>query len=86
MSENKQTDALSKIASTSFAYLTKQVLVEVLKEKSISEKEILVVAMQYAIMDGSLVPEVILGIVAKVVIWVKIADNKEIHEESYNMH
>ncbi|GJR37035.1 reverse transcriptase domain-containing protein [Tanacetum coccineum] len=40
-SENKKADALSKIASTSFAHLNKQVLVEELKEKSIDEKEIL---------------------------------------------
>ncbi|GKD56545.1 reverse transcriptase domain-containing protein [Tanacetum coccineum] len=39
-SKNKKTDALSKIASTSFAHLSKQVLVEVLKEKSIQEKEV----------------------------------------------
>ncbi|GJX89219.1 reverse transcriptase domain-containing protein [Tanacetum coccineum] len=42
-SENKKVDALSKIASTSFAHLTKQVLVEVRKEKLIKEKEILAV-------------------------------------------
>ncbi|GJW20715.1 reverse transcriptase domain-containing protein [Tanacetum coccineum] len=42
-SENKKADTLSKIASTSFAHLTKQVLVEVLKEKSIEDKEILAV-------------------------------------------
>ncbi|GJS20363.1 reverse transcriptase domain-containing protein [Tanacetum coccineum] len=42
-SKNKKVDALSKIASTSFTNLTKQVLVEVLKEKSIKEKEILAV-------------------------------------------
>ncbi|GKB13733.1 reverse transcriptase domain-containing protein [Tanacetum coccineum] len=36
-SENKKADALSKIASTSFAHLNKQVLVEELKEKSINE-------------------------------------------------
>ncbi|GJR32148.1 hypothetical protein Tco_1108380 [Tanacetum coccineum] len=42
-SENKKADALSKIASTSFAHLTKQVLVEVLKEKSINESEVLTV-------------------------------------------
>ncbi|GKD02112.1 reverse transcriptase domain-containing protein [Tanacetum coccineum] len=42
-SENKKADAPSKIASTSFAHLTKQVLVEVLKEKSIKEREILAV-------------------------------------------
>ncbi|GKC04567.1 reverse transcriptase domain-containing protein [Tanacetum coccineum] len=42
-SENKKAYALSKIASTSFAHLSKQVLVEELKEKSISEVEILAV-------------------------------------------
>ncbi|GKD39904.1 reverse transcriptase domain-containing protein [Tanacetum coccineum] len=42
-SENKKVKALSKIASTSFAHLSKQVLVEELKEKSISEVEILAV-------------------------------------------
>ncbi|GKE42018.1 reverse transcriptase domain-containing protein [Tanacetum coccineum] len=40
-SENKKADALTKIASTSFAHLNKQVLVEELKEKTINEKEIL---------------------------------------------
>ncbi|GJZ44886.1 reverse transcriptase domain-containing protein [Tanacetum coccineum] len=39
-SKNKKIDALSKIASTSFAHLSKQVLVEILKEKSIQEKEV----------------------------------------------
>nr|GEU69689.1 reverse transcriptase domain-containing protein [Tanacetum cinerariifolium] len=38
-SKNKKVDALSKIASTSFAHLSKQVLVKVLKEKSIQERE-----------------------------------------------
>ncbi|GKD64336.1 hypothetical protein Tco_1306444 [Tanacetum coccineum] len=42
-SENKKVDALSKIASTSFAHLTKKVLVEELKEKSINEAEVLAV-------------------------------------------
>ncbi|GKD10603.1 reverse transcriptase domain-containing protein, partial [Tanacetum coccineum] len=42
-SENKKANTLSKIASTSFAHLTKQVLVETLKRKSIEEKEILVI-------------------------------------------
>ncbi|GJX60856.1 reverse transcriptase domain-containing protein [Tanacetum coccineum] len=42
-SENKKVDALSKIASTSFAHLSKQVLVEELKEKSINEKEVLAI-------------------------------------------
>ncbi|GJX59444.1 reverse transcriptase domain-containing protein [Tanacetum coccineum] len=41
--ENKRANALSKMASTSFAHLSKQVLVEELKEKSIDEKEVLAV-------------------------------------------
>nr|GEV12251.1 reverse transcriptase domain-containing protein [Tanacetum cinerariifolium] len=39
-SKNKKADDLSKIASTSFAHLSKQVLVEVLETKSITEKEV----------------------------------------------
>nr|GFB78402.1 reverse transcriptase domain-containing protein [Tanacetum cinerariifolium] len=39
-SKNKKADALSKIASTSFAHLSKQVLVEVLETKSITRKEV----------------------------------------------
>nr|GFA50003.1 reverse transcriptase domain-containing protein [Tanacetum cinerariifolium] len=39
-SMNKKADALSKIASTSFAHLSKQVLVEVLETKSITGKEV----------------------------------------------
>ncbi|GKC32406.1 reverse transcriptase domain-containing protein [Tanacetum coccineum] len=42
-SENKKADALSKIMSTNFAHLTKQVLVEELKENSINEAEVLAV-------------------------------------------
>nr|GEU84201.1 reverse transcriptase domain-containing protein [Tanacetum cinerariifolium] len=42
-SENKKANALSKITSTSFVHLIKQVLVEELKEKSISGVEILTV-------------------------------------------
>ncbi|GJX01711.1 reverse transcriptase domain-containing protein [Tanacetum coccineum] len=42
-SENKKADALSKITSTSFAHLTKQVLVEELNEKSVNEAEVLAV-------------------------------------------
>ncbi|GJW81223.1 reverse transcriptase domain-containing protein [Tanacetum coccineum] len=38
--KNKKVESLSKIASTSFAHLSKQVLVEVIKEKSIQEKEV----------------------------------------------
>ncbi|GKD25788.1 reverse transcriptase domain-containing protein [Tanacetum coccineum] len=41
--ENKKADALSKIASISFAHLSKQVLVEKLKEKSISATKVLAV-------------------------------------------
>ncbi|GKD12704.1 reverse transcriptase domain-containing protein, partial [Tanacetum coccineum] len=41
--KNKKADALSKIASTSFAHMSKQVLVKELKEKSIDEKEVLAV-------------------------------------------
>nr|GEX32582.1 reverse transcriptase domain-containing protein [Tanacetum cinerariifolium] len=41
--ENKKADALSKLASTSFAHLRKQVLAEELKEKSIDEREVLAV-------------------------------------------
>ncbi|GJW88013.1 reverse transcriptase domain-containing protein [Tanacetum coccineum] len=39
-SRNKKADALSKISSTSFAHLSKQVLVEILNEKSINRKEV----------------------------------------------
>nr|GFC16848.1 reverse transcriptase domain-containing protein [Tanacetum cinerariifolium] len=39
-SKKKKADALSKIASTSFAHLSKQVLVEVLETKSITRKEV----------------------------------------------
>nr|GEV36636.1 reverse transcriptase domain-containing protein [Tanacetum cinerariifolium] len=39
--ENKKADVLSKMTSTSFAHLSKQVLVEELKEKSIDEREVL---------------------------------------------
>nr|GEV87109.1 reverse transcriptase domain-containing protein [Tanacetum cinerariifolium] len=39
-SKNKKADALNKIASTSFTHLSKQVLVEVLENKSIKEKEV----------------------------------------------
>nr|GEV67735.1 reverse transcriptase domain-containing protein [Tanacetum cinerariifolium] len=42
-SENKKADALSKIASTSFAHLSKQVPVKELKEKSIRKVEILTI-------------------------------------------
>nr|GEV31638.1 reverse transcriptase domain-containing protein [Tanacetum cinerariifolium] len=44
---NKKVDALSKMESTSFAHLIKQVLVEELKEKSIGENEVLVVVEEW---------------------------------------
>nr|GEX40126.1 reverse transcriptase domain-containing protein [Tanacetum cinerariifolium] len=40
LSKNKKANTLSKIASTSFAHLSKQVLVEVLETKSITAKEV----------------------------------------------
>nr|GEX95517.1 hypothetical protein [Tanacetum cinerariifolium] len=43
ISKNKKEDALSKITSTSFAHLSKQVFINVLKEKSIQEKEVVTV-------------------------------------------
>nr|GFA39795.1 reverse transcriptase domain-containing protein [Tanacetum cinerariifolium] len=39
-SKNKKANALSKITSTSFAHLSKQILVEVLENKSIKDKEV----------------------------------------------
>ncbi|GJU68858.1 reverse transcriptase domain-containing protein [Tanacetum coccineum] len=42
-SKNKKADALSKISSTSFAHLSKQVLVAILKEKPIQKKEVMTV-------------------------------------------
>ncbi|GKB61676.1 reverse transcriptase domain-containing protein [Tanacetum coccineum] len=67
-SENKKADALSKIASTSFAHLSKQVLVEELKEKSTSAVEVLAVVEEEGdtwmttifkyLMDGTLSVEV----------------------------
>ncbi|GJT94149.1 reverse transcriptase domain-containing protein [Tanacetum coccineum] len=67
-SENKKADALSKITSTSFAHLSKQVLVEELKERSISAMEVLAVVEEERdtwmtpifkyLMDGTLLIEV----------------------------
>ncbi|GJX60773.1 reverse transcriptase domain-containing protein [Tanacetum coccineum] len=66
--ENKKEDALSKITSISFAHLSKQVLVEELKEKSISVVEVLAVVEEEGdtwmtpifkyLMDGTLPVEV----------------------------
>ncbi|XP_023768988.1 uncharacterized protein LOC111917544 [Lactuca sativa] len=40
ISENKRADALSKLASTCFDHLSKKVLVEVLRERSIDEQQV----------------------------------------------
>ncbi|XP_071924828.1 uncharacterized protein [Coffea arabica] len=40
-SQNRRTGALSKLASSSFAYLSKEVLVEVVKQKSIDHVQVL---------------------------------------------
>nr|GEW38985.1 reverse transcriptase domain-containing protein [Tanacetum cinerariifolium] len=63
-SKNTKADALSKIASTSFTHLSKQFLIEILKEKSIQEKEVTTVveearklrinARQYKLLEGVL--------------------------------
>ncbi|GJZ87954.1 hypothetical protein Tco_0659736 [Tanacetum coccineum] len=53
--ENKKADALSKIASTSFAHLNKEVLVEELKEKQINEKEMLTIVEEEGCMWMTLV-------------------------------
>ncbi|GJY25219.1 reverse transcriptase domain-containing protein [Tanacetum coccineum] len=88
-SENKKVDALSKIASTSFAHLSKQVLVEELKEKSISEVKILAVVEEEGdtwmtpifeyLKDETLPADVKKARVANYVL-------REIHEGSCSMH
>ena len=42
-SQNKRADALSKLASSSFAHLSKEVLVEVVKQKSIGQIHVLAI-------------------------------------------
>nr|GEY93175.1 hypothetical protein [Tanacetum cinerariifolium] len=51
--KNKKADALSKIASTSIAHLSKQVFVEILKEKSIQEKEMATVVEEEGPTEGN---------------------------------
>nr|GEU44676.1 reverse transcriptase domain-containing protein [Tanacetum cinerariifolium] len=75
-SKNKKADAMSKIASTSFAHLSKQVLVEVLKEKSVQEKEVATVVERsfrktWLRCVGPLQANYVI---------------REIHERSYSMH
>ncbi|GKB43014.1 reverse transcriptase domain-containing protein [Tanacetum coccineum] len=93
--ENKKVVALSKIASTSFAHLSKQVLVEELNEKSISEVEILAVVKEEG--DARMTPifeyltEETLPVDLKKARAVRrpLQANyvlREIHEGSYSMH
>ncbi|GJV20538.1 reverse transcriptase domain-containing protein [Tanacetum coccineum] len=94
-SENKKADALSNIASTSFAYLSKQVLVEELKEKSISTVEVLAVVEEEGdtwmnpifkyLMDGTLPAEVKKARVVKRPLQANYV-LREIHEGSCSMH
>ncbi|XP_071918830.1 uncharacterized protein [Coffea arabica] len=42
-SQNKRTDALSKLASSSFAHLSQEVLLEVIKQKSIDQLQVLAI-------------------------------------------
>nr|GFC28321.1 reverse transcriptase domain-containing protein [Tanacetum cinerariifolium] len=93
-SKNKKADALSKIASTSFAHLSKQVLVEVLETKSITGKEVTaearkirLKARQYELMEGILYKRSFLTP------WLRCVGPfqaeyviKEIHEGSCSMH
>nr|GEX69847.1 reverse transcriptase domain-containing protein [Tanacetum cinerariifolium] len=88
--ENKKADVLSKISSTSFAHLSKQVLVEELREKEIDEKEILAVVEEegqtwmtpvYEYLTEGILPEDKRkqGLCANYVL-------REIHEGSCSMH
>nr|GEU69060.1 reverse transcriptase domain-containing protein [Tanacetum cinerariifolium] len=89
-SKNKKADALSKIASTSFAHLSKQVPVEVLKDKSIKEKEVTTVVEE----DGptwmtpivEYLKERTLPSDRKEARKLRIKARQEIHEGSCSMH
>nr|GEY43019.1 reverse transcriptase domain-containing protein [Tanacetum cinerariifolium] len=94
-SENKKVDALSKIASTSFVHMSKQVLVEELKENSISEVEILAVVEEKRdiwmtpifkyLEEGTLPAEVKKATAVRRPIQANYV-LREIHEESCSMH
>ncbi|GJS50843.1 reverse transcriptase domain-containing protein [Tanacetum coccineum] len=87
--ENKKADALSKIASTSFAHLSKQVLVEELREKSIDEKEVLAVVEEEGHTWMTPVYEYLTeGILPKEKRKARAANYvlREIHEGSCSMH
>ncbi|GJV64622.1 reverse transcriptase domain-containing protein [Tanacetum coccineum] len=89
-SENKKADALSKIASTSFTHLSKQVLVEELKKRSIHEKEILTIVEE----EGQTCMKPIYEYLTKEILpedkkkprVVRRKASREIHEGSCSMH
>ncbi|GJV55728.1 reverse transcriptase domain-containing protein [Tanacetum coccineum] len=98
-SENKKADALSKITSTSFAHFSKQVMVEELKERSISTVEVLAVVEEEGdtwmtpifkyLIDGTLPIEVKKARAVKRKSWRPLQANyvlTEIHEGSCSMH
>nr|GEV54910.1 reverse transcriptase domain-containing protein [Tanacetum cinerariifolium] len=92
-SKNKKADALSKIASTNFAHLSKQVLVEVLENKSIKEKQ---ERGKEASPQGSSINELIEGVLYRrsfLTPWLRCVGPlqaeyvmREIHEGSCSMH
>nr|GEX08543.1 reverse transcriptase domain-containing protein [Tanacetum cinerariifolium] len=69
-SKNKKADAMSKNAATSFAHLSKQVLVKILKEKSVQEKEVTTVVEE----DG---PTWMTPIMEYLKEWTLFSDRKE---------
>ncbi|GJV08912.1 reverse transcriptase domain-containing protein [Tanacetum coccineum] len=88
-SKNKKADALSKIASTSFAHLSKQVLVEYLKDGTLpgDRKETSKLRRQYELMEGTLYRRSLLKS------WLRYVGPlqasyviREIHEGSCSMH
>ncbi|GJR61006.1 reverse transcriptase domain-containing protein [Tanacetum coccineum] len=92
-SKNKKADALSKITSTSFAHLSKQVLVKELKEKSISAVEVLAVVEEEGdtwmtlifkyLMDGTLPVEVKKARAVKRKSWRFFIINKTLYKKSF---
>ncbi|GKB13787.1 reverse transcriptase domain-containing protein [Tanacetum coccineum] len=91
--KTKKADALSKIASTSFAHLSKQVLVEELKEKSISAMEVLAVVEEEGdtwmtpvfkyLMDGTLPVEVKKARAVKRKSWRFSIINRTLYKKSF---
>ncbi|GJV94598.1 reverse transcriptase domain-containing protein [Tanacetum coccineum] len=81
-SKNKKADALSKIASISFAHLSKHVLVEELKEKLINETEVLAVMEE----EGDTWMTPIYKYLTEETLPAEVNEAKAIHEGSCNMH